>query len=54
MKSSAKAFSLLAEVEPARPAENGRPEVGPVYRPSFHKDAWPKLDGIETCYDLFE
>ncbi|GFR41005.1 hypothetical protein Agub_g1672, partial [Astrephomene gubernaculifera] len=54
MPSGSSQFPLLAEVEPARPAQNGRPEVSPVYRPAFHKDSFPKLDGIETCYDLFE
>ncbi|KAG2442580.1 hypothetical protein HXX76_002665 [Chlamydomonas incerta] len=41
-------------MEPARPAASGKPEVGPVYRPAFHKDGWPKLEGVETCFDLFE
>lgn len=44
---------MLAEMEPARPAGNGT-EVGPVYRPAFHKDGFPKLEGVETCFDLFE
>lgn len=54
MTSGSKPFPLLTEVEPARPAQDGRPEVGPVYRPTFHKDGFPKLEGIETCFDLFE
>ncbi|GIL73086.1 hypothetical protein Vretimale_4702 [Volvox reticuliferus] len=53
-KSNRNHYPLLAEVEPARPAQDGRPEVGPVYRPAFHREGFPKLEGIETCFDLFE
>ncbi|PNH04612.1 Long chain acyl-CoA synthetase 5 [Tetrabaena socialis] len=54
MATARPAFRLLAEVAPGRPATERRPEVGPTYRPAFHKHGFPKLEGIETCYDLFE
>ncbi|KAG2499949.1 hypothetical protein HYH03_002234 [Edaphochlamys debaryana] len=46
-------FSLLAEMEPARQAANGN-HLSPVWRPIGAKDGFPKLAGIETCYDSFE
>lgn len=41
------------EVEPARPAQEGRPAAGAVYRCTGAKEGPPALEGASTCYELF-
>ena len=44
---------LIAEVEGASPAREGKPAYGPVYRNVMAKEVYPTLDGITTLYELF-
>ena len=41
------------EVAPARPAQEGVPAAGPVYRSTGARDGPPALEGASTCYELF-
>lgn len=41
------------EVEPARPAQEGIPAAGPVYRSTGAREGPPTLEGVSTCYELF-
>lgn len=44
----------IYEVEPAKPAQEGKPSLGPVYRSVFAKDGFPEPPpGMETCWDIF-
>lgn len=47
-------FPSLVEVEPARPAGDGRPAQSAVYRSAFAKAGFPTLEGIDTLLDLFQ
>lgn len=42
------------EVEPARPAQEGRPGAGPVYRCKKAADGTVALTDVTTCYELFQ
>lgn len=41
------------EVEPARPAQEGTPAAGPIYRSTGAREGPPALEGASTCYELF-
>lgn len=41
------------EVEPARPAQEGIPAAGPIYRSTGAREGPPTLEGASTCYELF-
>ncbi|CAN4075894.1 unnamed protein product [Withania somnifera] len=46
--------SFIIEVEPAKPAKDGKPAVGPVYRSLFAKNGFPSpIDGLDSCWDIF-
>lgn len=42
------------EVEAARPAQEGRPSAGPVYRCKKAADGNVALTDVTTCYELFQ
>ncbi|TMW84501.1 hypothetical protein EJD97_025053 [Solanum chilense] len=45
---------FIVEVEPAKPAKDGRPSMGPVYRSLFAKDGFPPpIPGLDSCWDIF-
>ncbi|XP_076951068.1 long chain acyl-CoA synthetase 4-like [Bidens hawaiensis] len=45
---------FIVQVEPAVPAKDGRPSIGPVYRSVFAKDGFPSpVPGLESCWDIF-
>lgn len=45
---------FIIEVEPAKPAKDGKPSVGPVYRSLFAKDGFPPpVEGLDSCWDIF-
>ncbi|EPS67806.1 hypothetical protein M569_06966, partial [Genlisea aurea] len=45
---------FIVEVEPGKPASDGGPSIGPVYRSVFAKDGFPKpTPGIDSCWDIF-
>ncbi|KAJ8538631.1 hypothetical protein K7X08_029927 [Anisodus acutangulus] len=45
---------FIIEVEPGKPAKDGKPAVGPVYRSLFSKDGFPPpIDGLDSCWDIF-
>ncbi|KAL3498985.1 hypothetical protein ACH5RR_041717 [Cinchona calisaya] len=45
---------FIVEVEPAKPAKDGKPSIGPVYRSSFAKDGFPPpIEGLDSCWDIF-
>ncbi|XP_052209747.1 long chain acyl-CoA synthetase 4-like [Diospyros lotus] len=45
---------FVIEVEPAKPAKEGRPSIGPVYRSVFAKDGFPPpIEGLDSCWDFF-
>lgn len=46
-------YKFLTEVEPARPAAEGKPSASPVYRHISAKDGFPKLGGA-TLHELFD
>ncbi|KAL9274529.1 Long chain acyl-CoA synthetase 4-like protein [Drosera capensis] len=47
-------MKYVVEVEPARPAKNGRPVMGPAYRSIYAKEGFAELPpGINTCWDVF-
>lgn len=41
----------IEEVEPAKPAANGKPALGPVYRSTFGVE--PPIPGMDSCWDIF-
>ncbi|KAK1381668.1 Long-chain-fatty-acid--CoA ligase [Heracleum sosnowskyi] len=43
--------SYIVEVEPAKPSENGKPAMGPVYRSTFGVE--PHIPGMDSCWDIF-
>ncbi|KAL0331096.1 UNVERIFIED_CONTAM: Long chain acyl-CoA synthetase 4 [Sesamum angustifolium] len=44
----------IVEVEPGKPAKDGKPSVGPVYRSKFAKDGFPEpIPGLDSCWDIF-
>ncbi|KAK4729369.1 hypothetical protein R3W88_022357 [Solanum pinnatisectum] len=48
------AEKFIIEVEPAKPAKDGKPSVGPVYRSLFAKDGFPPpIEGLDSCWDIF-
>ncbi|TMW97583.1 hypothetical protein EJD97_005283, partial [Solanum chilense] len=48
------AEKFIIEVEPAKPAKDGKPSVGPVYRSKFAKDGFPPpIEGLNSCWDIF-
>ncbi|XP_027774703.1 long chain acyl-CoA synthetase 4-like isoform X2 [Solanum pennellii] len=48
------AEQFIIEVEPAKPAKDGKPSVGPVYRSKFAKDGFPPpIEGLNSCWDIF-
>ncbi|KAL3360652.1 hypothetical protein AABB24_013873 [Solanum stoloniferum] len=48
------AEKFIIEVEPAKPAKDGKPSVGPVYRSKFAKDGFPPpIEGLDSCWDIF-
>lgn len=50
--SSEKKF--IYEIEPAKPEQDEKPSIGPVYRSIFAKDGFPQPpEGMETCWDVF-
>ncbi|XP_031124946.1 long chain acyl-CoA synthetase 4-like [Ipomoea triloba] len=45
---------FIVQVEPAKPATDGKPSVGPVYRSVFAKDGFPApIEGLDCCWDIF-
>ncbi|KAK9067946.1 hypothetical protein SSX86_012057 [Deinandra increscens subsp. villosa] len=45
---------FIVEVEPAVPAKDGMPSMGPVYRSVIAKDGFPPpAPGLESCWDIF-
>ncbi|MCE3050528.1 Long chain acyl-CoA synthetase 4 [Datura stramonium] len=45
---------FIIEVEPSKPAKDGKPSVGPVYRSLFAKDGFPPpIEGLDSCWDIF-
>ncbi|KAI7739207.1 hypothetical protein M8C21_005629, partial [Ambrosia artemisiifolia] len=45
---------FIVEVEPAVPAKDGCPSMGPVYRSVFAKNGFPPpVHGLESCWDIF-
>ncbi|CAN4127216.1 unnamed protein product [Withania somnifera] len=45
---------FIIEVEAAKPAKDGRPSMGPVYRSVFAKDGFPSpIPGLDSCWDIF-
>ncbi|KAK6781756.1 hypothetical protein RDI58_019552 [Solanum bulbocastanum] len=48
------AEKFIIEVEPAKPAKDGKPSFGPVYRSLFAKDGFPPpIEGLDSCWDIF-
>ncbi|KAG6388219.1 hypothetical protein SASPL_153418 [Salvia splendens] len=44
----------IVEVEPGKPAKDGKPSTGPVYRSIFAKDGFPApIPGLDSCWDIF-
>ncbi|KAH6804382.1 AMP-dependent synthetase and ligase family protein [Perilla frutescens var. frutescens] len=45
---------FIVEVEPGKPAVDGKPSIGPVYRSIFAKDGFPApTPGLDSCWDIF-
>ncbi|KAK4400951.1 Long chain acyl-CoA synthetase 5 [Sesamum angolense] len=45
--------SFIVEVEPSKPAKEGKPSIGPVYRSIFAKDGFPPpIPGLDSCWDI--
>ncbi|KAK6116996.1 hypothetical protein DH2020_049240 [Rehmannia glutinosa] len=45
---------FIVEVDPSKPAKDGKPSIGPVYRNIFAKDGFPPpIPGLESCWDIF-
>lgn len=47
-------MTCITKVGEARPAAGETPSAGPIYRYSKSKDAFPKLDGVSTLFELFD
>ncbi|KAK4422516.1 Long chain acyl-CoA synthetase 4 [Sesamum alatum] len=46
--------TFIVEVEPSKPAKDGKPSIGPVFRSIFAKDGFPPpIPGLESCWDIF-
>ncbi|KAK6137284.1 hypothetical protein DH2020_028976 [Rehmannia glutinosa] len=46
--------SFIVEVEPSKPAKDGKPSIGPAYRSIFAKDGFPApIPGLDSCWDIF-
>ena len=45
---------LVAETEPGKPAQEGKPALGPTYRNVVAVDGYPTLEGVTTLYELFQ
>ncbi|KAK4490796.1 hypothetical protein RD792_001509 [Penstemon davidsonii] len=46
--------SYIVEVEPSKPAKDGKPSIGPVYRSVFAKDGFPPpIPELDSCWDIF-
>lgn len=44
----------IVQVEPGKPANDGKPSIGPVYRSIFAKDGFPApTPGLDSCWDIF-
>ncbi|KAG6409359.1 hypothetical protein SASPL_127398 [Salvia splendens] len=44
----------IVEVEPGKPAKDGKPSTGPVYRSIYAKDSFPApIPGLDSCWDIF-
>lgn len=44
----------IVQVEPGKPAKDGKPSIGPVYRSIFAKDGFPApTPGLDSCWDIF-
>lgn len=44
----------IVEVEPGKPAKDGRPSIGPVYRSVYAKNGFPApIPGLDSCWDIF-
>ncbi|XP_073051955.1 long chain acyl-CoA synthetase 4-like [Primulina eburnea] len=44
----------IAEVAPSKPAKDGKPSMGPVYRSIYAKDGFPPpIPGLDCCWDIF-
>lgn len=44
----------IVEVEPGKPANDGKPSIGPVYRSVFAKDGFPApTPRLDSCWDIF-
>ncbi|KAI8110231.1 hypothetical protein M9435_001910 [Picochlorum sp. BPE23] len=46
--------TYVVEVAPAKPAENGKPAVGPEYRSKLAKDGPPMMEECTSLYDMFQ
>lgn len=46
-------YEHLVEIEPARPATDGKPSASPAYRHISARNAFPTLE-VSTLYQLFE
>ncbi|KAL6544156.1 Long chain acyl-CoA synthetase 4 [Orobanche gracilis] len=45
---------FIVEVEPSKPAKDGKPSIGPVYRNISAKDGFPpSIPGLDSCWDIF-
>ncbi|KAL2234654.1 UNVERIFIED_CONTAM: Long chain acyl-CoA synthetase 4, partial [Sesamum indicum] len=45
---------FIVEVEPSKPAQEGKPSIGAVYRSIFAKDGFPPpIPGLDSCWDIF-
>ncbi|GER26810.1 long-chain-fatty-acid CoA ligase [Striga asiatica] len=45
---------FIVEVEPSKPAKDGNPSIGPVYRNVCAKDGFPPpVPGLDSCWDIF-
>ncbi|CAI9094303.1 OLC1v1030020C1 [Oldenlandia corymbosa var. corymbosa] len=46
--------SYIMQVEAGKPASDGKPSIGPVYRSVFAKDGFPPpIEGLDSCWDIF-
>ncbi|OMP02937.1 AMP-dependent synthetase/ligase [Corchorus olitorius] len=44
----------IIQMEEGKPACDGKPSIGPVYRSSFAEDGFPApIPGLESCWDIF-
>ncbi|XVE64694.1 hypothetical protein DITRI_Ditri07aG0121700 [Diplodiscus trichospermus] len=46
--------SYIIKVEDGKPASDGKPSIGPVYRSCFAENGFPApIPGMESCWDIF-